>query len=639
MSEEVRTTRRPTIHFWVVALLLLFALLAVRAAWVKSETYDEPMYILSAYSYVETGDLSFNREHPPFAKYLMGLPLLFLDLELPQDYQSRPGIQMAFYAHQPSGVHAHTILFLARLPGVLLGIILGLYVFRWARLAFGPFAALAALALYALNPNILAHAVVASNDFALTVFCFATVYHLWRWLTTDARASLAWCAITLGLAVGSKLTALMLLPVMGLVVLVTAIRRKRIALVGQAVLAGFAALGVLWLLYLGEARSLSEAHEHPRFTRRGAQEEIFKVQAIETALEAAFGTETPIPLLSFIKGIDMQLDHAGEGHHNYYRGEVHMKSVPEFYVVSWLIKNPEALTLLLLLGFISLPRTRRGMLHESCLYAFPLLTLLVFSRSNVQLGFKYILVVVPFVCVAASRAFAMDERGKPALVPTREARDGAIAVAALSLFMWFWTGDVGAPRWVHWLPLILPALYIVWAWWAKPVTVSATRTLVVPLVMLVVWSSGAALARQPHNLMYFNEWVGGPEHGHRWSVIGDDWGQDTVGLGLWMNQQGLDHIYYDYYGEADPEVWGVRFSPTFGAQRTFTPIEGWVAVHVTLLERLPENYAWLTDREPDHVIGHTIFVYNLTEQDRVDALFDQVKQPLNPNGGGEPDGR
>jgi 4-amino-4-deoxy-L-arabinose transferase-like glycosyltransferase len=297
VSQEVTTNRPSRVPLMVAGLLLLFAGLATRAAWVKSETYDEPMYILSAYSYVETGDLSFNREHPPFAKYLMGLPLLLLDLELPEGYQSRPGIQFAFYAHQSSGVHPHTILFLARLPGVLLGLLLGLYVFRWARLAFGVNAGLAALALYALNPNILAHCVVASNDFALTVFCFATLYHLWRWLSEGSRASLFWCALTLGLAIGSKLTALMLLPVMGLIVLVTAIRRRRLVLVGQALLAGFAALGVLWLLYMGEARSLEQAHEHPRFTLRGESTEIFRLAGMEAALESVFGRETPIPLL------------------------------------------------------------------------------------------------------------------------------------------------------------------------------------------------------------------------------------------------------------------------------------------------------------------------------------------------------
>ena len=135
---------------WVAAcvagLLALFVALALYQAETKSETYDEPMYILSGYSYLVTGDLSFNREHPPLAKYLIALPLLGLDLWLPDDYQVRPGIEFAFYAHQPQ-VSAQTLLFRARLPGILLGVVLGLYVWRWARLAFGWRAGLAALLL------------------------------------------------------------------------------------------------------------------------------------------------------------------------------------------------------------------------------------------------------------------------------------------------------------------------------------------------------------------------------------------------------------------------------------------------------------------------------------------------------------
>ncbi|HTE05360.1 MAG TPA: hypothetical protein VK824_04120, partial [Planctomycetota bacterium] len=182
-GSRARAPRRGLRVAAVVALLALFAGLATWQAWVKSETYDEPMYMLSGYSYVVTGDLSFNREHPPLAKYLLGLPLLLLDLDLPADYQQQPGIEFSFYAHQPHA-DVHTMLFLARLPGVLLGIVLALYVLRWATTAFGPRAGLAALALYATNPNILAHCVIASADFAVTLFCFATLYHLWRWLDT-----------------------------------------------------------------------------------------------------------------------------------------------------------------------------------------------------------------------------------------------------------------------------------------------------------------------------------------------------------------------------------------------------------------------------------------------------------------------
>jgi len=618
--DSARPPRRGLRLAAIVALLALFAGLATYQAWVKSETYDEPMYILTGYSYVVTGDLSFNREHPPFAKYLIGLPLLFLDLNLPKDYQQQPGIEFSFYAHQPH-VGVHEMLFLARLPGVLLGLVLALYVLRWATVAFGPRAGLAALALYATNPNLLAHSVIASADFAVTLFCFATLYHLWRWLDTGARGSLALGGLTLGLALGSKLTALMLLPVMGVLVLGVAIARRRPALLLHALLALCAAVGVLWLLYGGEARSLSQVREHARYVLPKTDGQVFRVTAIEDTLEAVFGTETPIPLLSFVKGIDLQLDHAREGHYNYFHGRISRESSPEFYAVSWAIKNPEGFTLLVLLGLLALWRTWRGAVHEAALWAFPLLLFVIFSGSNVQLGFKYILPLVPFVCVAASRVFASAGAGRI------ERLAGALAVPAASLALWLFFSDKGESRWTHWLPLAVPALYAVLAFTRR--TDGAGRaSLALPACLLLAWSGSASLARQPDNLMYFNELVGGPENGWRWSVIGDDWGQDTRLLSEWMAENGIEHIYYDYYGEVDPEAWGVRYTPTFAAPKTFTPIEGWVAVHVTLKQRLAENYFWLEGREPDVKLGNTIWLYHLTAQDRIDATFQLARQPL-----------
>ncbi|HVQ27843.1 MAG TPA: glycosyltransferase family 39 protein [Planctomycetota bacterium] len=607
----------------VAGLLLLFVGLALYQAARKSETYDEPMYILSGYSYLVTGDLSFNREHPPLAKYLIGLPLLGLHLWLPDDYQVRPGIEYSFYARQPE-VPAPELLFRARLPGIALGVVLLLYVWRWASLAFGWRAGLAALLLCALNPSVLAHSTIAANDFALAVFSVATLYHLWRWLATGARASLLLCALMLGCALGSKLTALLLLPVMGTIVLVCAIRKRRPSIIGWALLGGLAAAGVLWLLYLGEARSLEQARVHPRFTVKGGGGQVFHSERLERTLESVFGRTTPIPLLGFLKGIDYQLDQAREGHSNYWRGRASDEGAPEFFVVSWLIKNPEALSLLLLLGLLSLSRTARGWGHEAALYAFPLVLFIVFSRSNSQLGFKYVLPAVPLLCIAASRALA-TRPGRPGapddrpLAPTRELLQGALLVPLVSLSLFAWCGDVGPRRWSHYVPLVVPLLYGVLAWTRPPVAsepLGGTRVrrwhdLRLPLALLLAWAAAAVLARQPDNLMYFNEWVGGPENGWRWSVIGDDWGQDTAELGRWMQREGVEHLVYDYYGEGDPAAWGVRSVPAWGDPHETAPDERWMAVHVTSLMRSAEKYWYLRGQEPVVRLGHTIFVYRL----------------------------
>jgi len=590
-------------------LLLLFAALATWQAWSKSETYDEPMYIYTGYSYVTTGDLSLNREHPPLSKYLMGLPLLALDLRLPADHQQRAGNPLEFYARQPHAT-AHQILFLARLPGVLLGVALGLYVFRWARLLFGDRSALLALALYALNPNMIGHAVVATNDFSATLFCFAAVYHAWRWLATGARGSLALAAVTLGLAVGSKLTALLLLPVIGLMVAFTAWRRRRPSLLAWAGLALLAAGGVLWLLYGGEARSLADARRHARFTRPGPDGGVFSSRALEDGLERVFGDTTPIPLLSFLKGIDHQRDHAAGGHQNYFHGKVSDQGSPLFYLATFAIKNPEGLVLLLLLAVVSLRRTGRGALAEAALWAFPLLVMVVFSRADVQLGFKYVLPVVPFACLAASRVLASGPDGAPAALSRREALVGAGAIVAFAVLAYFVVADADELRRGYVFPFLVAGYGALRLARGRPRADGRVSPL--PTVLLLAaWASISVLGQQPDNLMYFNSWVGGPDQGWRWSVIGDDWGQDTAGLGRWMAEHDVESLHYDYYGEGDPEAWGVRSTPTWGGPKDFVPPRDLVAVPVSFLMRMPENYTWLEGQEPIAKIGHTIFIYDL----------------------------
>ena len=593
---------------WIAAALLaLFVGLGLWGARAKSETVDEPMYLLSSYSYFVTGDLSFNREHPPLAKYLMGLPLLLLDLELPADYHVMPGIDYAFFAHQPRA-SARDMLFLARIPGVLLGVVLGLYVLRWARLAFGNTAGLLAMALCLLNPNVLAHCRVAANDFAPTVFIVAACYHVWRWLQTDQRGSLALGGLTLGLALGSKLTALMLLPVLGVILLAASVARRRLAVLGWSCLALLAAGGVLWLLYMGEARSLDHARDHVRFIPKDMAGAALGLAPLENALAAVFGTDVPIPLLTFIKGVDHQAGHAAHGHLGYFWGEASKEGHWAFYLATTWLKNPEGLLALLLLSFAVWRRTARGWLHEALLWTFVVSQYVLFSRADVQLGFKYILPAVPFLCIMASRVAAEGLR-----LPRTKARGLGLALVVAFAGLHLLFDEPGEHTWRQAVPLAVAAAAAVTLWRARP----DDQGLVSPraaAVLLTVLASVGSLARQPHNLMYFNELAGGPELGAYYSVVGDDWGQDTVLLGEWMAEHGIHEITYDYYGKSDPAIWGVRSSPSYAGSGDGA-VAGLVAVHVSLLKRLPHVYRWLTREEPIARLGHTILVYDVSEGD------------------------
>jgi hypothetical protein len=63
--------------------------------------------------------------------------------------------------------------------GLALG--LGLLVFAWGREAYGERAGVAALALFAFCPNLLAHGQLVTTDLAVTLAMFGAAWAFWRW--------------------------------------------------------------------------------------------------------------------------------------------------------------------------------------------------------------------------------------------------------------------------------------------------------------------------------------------------------------------------------------------------------------------------------------------------------------------------
>ncbi len=99
-----------------------------------------------------------------------------------------------------------------------------------------------------------------------------------------------------------------------------------------------------------------------------------------------------------------------------------------------------------------------------------------------------------------------------------------------------------------------------------------------------------------------------------------DWGQELVSLAEFQvaNQTGPVHL--SYFGSADPSAYGVEYLclPSLGllsCPDADLPADGWVAVSATCLQGLctpdPDFYAPLRSREPDAVLGHSMFLYDL----------------------------
>ncbi len=250
----------------LVALLALFAARLLHAADRNAFTVDEPHYVGTALYLWETGDYHHARSlrfHPPLAYHLAGIPLLALDTD---HLERRPGLGGRLVAGpDPSPALVRR---LSRLPFAILSCWGALLAFAWAREAAGNAAGLVAAFLATFSPAMLAHGGLAHSDVLVSVLYLQTLYTFWRWGRRPSVARLAACGVSLGLALLSKLSALLLLPTLAILALAASLRwpaslaaasgdgelplRRRIARAATHLAGVLAlALGVVWLGYGG----------------------------------------------------------------------------------------------------------------------------------------------------------------------------------------------------------------------------------------------------------------------------------------------------------------------------------------------------------------------------------------------------
>lgn len=194
-------------------VIVLLVLLAVLRSWygtrLDSFTIDEPWHIVAGTSYVRSGDLHLNPEHPPLAKRWVGawMPADFRlgpEPDLREKTQEREWVEHTMFIDNDfvrAQQRAHAAMW--TLNGLLLAA-LGFLLWRAAGFAW----AAGTLAFIALEPTLAAHLPVVMTDgllaltFAFTVVAAGLLAATWRW---------RWAAVfgvALGLALGAKHSAL-----------------------------------------------------------------------------------------------------------------------------------------------------------------------------------------------------------------------------------------------------------------------------------------------------------------------------------------------------------------------------------------------------------------------------------------------
>lgn len=544
-----------------VALVGLFFGLVVTAIPHNSITSDEGPQLISGYAFLVTGDrhlIEFDG-HPPFAKIVNALPLLAVpDLPDPTTapaWTSSDPISLTWMAEQVIYPYRplDRLLVPARVLVALQAVLLCALVYRWARQLYGPLAGLVALFLVAFDPNLQAHAGLATNDLAATAWGFAALFAFWQWLRRPTGRGLVLAGVLLGLAQSTKLNALLLLPAqvsIGLLYLLGE-RRRLWPLLWQGALLWAVAGLTLWTTYGFELRSLTAgAWPLPAGTHLLLLRQVAKVSA--------------------------------GGHPAFLGGRLSTTGWWYYFPVAFAIKTPlpTLLVLAAALGSFIAGRRRRW-LEELALGVFSLLYLIVTLRSHLNIGYRHLLPILPFLYTFAGR---------------------------------WWTGEL--------LPL--------------------RRRLLGG--GLALWLLGGTLAIWPFPLAFFNETIGGPDQGYHYLVDSNtDWGQAIKALQRFMVQEGIERVKLSTFFEygAAIEGYGVAFDPLPPLHAApgvlparFNPAPGIYVLSSTTLQGIlladGEMYDWFRQREPTALIGHVMALYRVEPPPVAPGWVAQCTTPVVP---------
>jgi len=571
---------------WLIAAAVC-ALLAILAAELalsvsrESLSWDEGDHLFAGYLDWKAGDFGLNPEHPPLVKMLAALPLLAMDLKVPQ-LQNRYFKTEAYLSGRDwiYGNDADRIIFRARMAASLLTLLLALLVFFTAREMFGTGAGFLALGLVVFEPNLIAHGAMVTTDAGLACFVLATIFAFYRYVKAPSVWRVAALGLALGLAAATKHSAILLLPMLVLLATFELLCRRTSAgpaaapphetqlrqamrlggaLVAAAAIAAVLLWGVYGFRYQARPRGLEI---NPPLAEAVRSLPPHESQAILAVAHWRLLPESYLYGLADVREVANSMP-------SYIFGQVYAHGVWFYFPVAFVIKSTLALVLLLLLAAVAIATGKMRCWREIGFLSIPpLFYLLVSMGSQLNIGARHILLIFIFAALLAAGAA--------------------------------WKLICADRRWPY------------------------------PIGALLLFHVVSSLGAFPTSYMaYSNELWGGPSATFRYlSDSNTDWGQQLIGTKKFVDEHGIKSCWFAYFVES-----GIRFSdygipcrplPTpdtawFG-ERIDTPpvIEGPVLISAGVLTgfELGSNvlnpYRDFQRLRPDAVIEHGVFVFNGT---------------------------
>ncbi|MDR2439463.1 MAG: glycosyltransferase family 39 protein [Planctomycetaceae bacterium] len=562
--------------FFVIILLFVHSLLLGYAATRHSPTALEGPLLAAGVSHWELGRYELYRVNPPLVRMVAAIPVMLTGCEtnwtrFVDGPRTRPEYSIGSQFIEINGKRSFWLMTIARWACIPFSLIGGLYCFFWSRELYrSDISGLIAVTLWCFDPLILGNGELITNDVAAASFGLVACYYFWRWLKSPSWTNCIIAGFIFALAVLAKTTWLFLFGLYPIIAILwfgikfwrgeLIIKRLTIVIIGTKIFLMF--FIVLWIInaFYGFDGSFEEYGSYSFVSK--------KCSIIDNKNPHLASLPIPLPR-QFLIGLDTQIsDFEHFGQMSYLAGQWRDRGWWYYYVYGLLVKETHGTQILLLLSIVSIFCWKKNRLSlDEIILILPALSVLFIVSSQVAFNthFRYIVPMMGFIFIFIGR---------------------------MTLFM---------------------EQKMIWK---------------IVVAFLIFLSTISSLSNYPHSLAYFNELSGGIKNGHQHllhSAI--DWGQDLTYLKEWLDSHPeikLDGLAY--HGGFEPSAIGVD-SPKppldrnseMGANKTdlmeVGPLPGWYALSNNSLYSYDKNYEYFQKFKPVHVVGVTIFIFYITQED------------------------
>jgi hypothetical protein len=577
-----------------VIIITIAVVLSIASSWNDSIIVDEVPHIGAGYSYLAKGDMRLNPEHPPLAKDLAAIPLLFLNLK--QDvfntkfWQTDINGQWEFGRNLifNSGNDADQIKHFARLPILLFFVLSAVLIFKWARRLYGNIGAIIALTLFSFSSTVIAHSRFVTTDMAALFGVLLATYFFINYLKNRTIKNLIIAGLVFGVALLCKFSTVLLIPFFLLLALIYPARERWKTILFTLLIFVIGTVVILWPTYYLQIRNLppDKQQQETENILTSVYQKISPYLALEIK---ASGEPLLRPLAHYGLGLLRVLHQNVEPHNVFFLGDVLFYGSHFYFPVVYFLKEPLAWWGLIIIALLYLAwqfkkpaagwvnRGRdflRNHFEEFAMLLWLVVYWAVTINSSLNIGVRHLLPIYPFAILLVS--------GQIAKIVKRAKENFNLKSKALIFTVFF----------------------------------------------LLSWYVVENIKVYPLYLTYFNQVAGGPSGGYRYVTDSNlDWGQDLIRFSDWVKENNIPKIEFDYFGWADQSyylgsnfewLWREKYS---GAEdfKARNKSDGWLAISITYLQETqgpierPQypNYLWLKSYQPVAIIGHSIFVYRI----------------------------